>query len=192
MYRDDRPSSFFAFPKHQGASCTRVSQISSRLKAVSNSVRISSQPETIPGFSVLTARRILAAVMVFSSPKYKIPRFQWYDVDWVQYTFEVLSPPIKDVLYIAEWHTVWSLMDLAILYILSQRRRRFSRTLCCLASNSNIVHPRNSLKIAFLTFSSWRLRTFAPQRTANARKIRLCSKAAMSNPRPMHAAQSKA
>jgi len=52
-----------------------------------------------------------------------------------------------------------------------------NRTLFCLTSNRNLVHVRNSPKIGFVFFSLWELRTFAPQRTAHAKKIRLCCEA---------------
>ena len=49
------------------------------------------------------------------------------------------------------------------------------RTLRWLASNWCPVYARNSPNIAFLTSSLWGLPTFAPQRTANAKKVRLSS-----------------
>jgi len=49
----------------------------------------------------------------------------------------------------------------------------FFRTVCWLASNWHRIYDRNSTKIAFSTYSLWRLRSFAPQRTTNVKKSRL-------------------
>ena len=69
------------------------------------------------------------------------------------------------------------LMDLAVWDLLPQRRRTVGQNtlLSCQYSNWNPVYVRNSPKIAFWTFSPWGERTFVPQCTANAKKIRFCS-----------------
>jgi len=71
----------------------------------------------------------------------------------------------------------WSLMDLTILDLLSQRRRVFVGTLCSLASYWNWVYVENSPKLAVWTFLPRGLRTFAPQRAPNAKKVQICSEA---------------
>ena len=49
------------------------------------------------------------------------------------------------------------------------------RWFCWLSNNCNLVYVRNSPKTTFWTFSPWGLRISASQRTANAKKMRLCS-----------------
>ena len=71
----------------------------------------------------------------------------------------------------------WVRYHFRLWWILPRRAGWFARTLCWLASDWNPVYVSDSHMIELLTFSPWGLRSFPPQRTANAKKIRLWSKA---------------
>ena len=51
----------------------------------------------------------------------------------------------------------------------------FARIFCLLVNAWNPVYSRKFTKIAFWTFAPWWLRSFAPQRATNAKKLQLCS-----------------